>query len=59
MQTKNDKSKAANSGSENKSTANKNSKKLGVADMPAVPKARERAQTKDFNRRGDAESNEL
>ncbi len=60
MPTKNDKSKTTNSGN-SKAAGNKNSKSdAGLANsIPSVPKANERAKTKDFNRRGDAESNEL
>ncbi len=44
-----------------KNSGKKNTKSdAGLANsMPAIPKASERAKTKDFNRRGDAESNEL
>jgi hypothetical protein len=54
------KNKTTNSGNK-KSAGNKNSKlDAGLANsMPVIPKASERAKTKDFNRRGDAESNEL
>lgn len=60
MPTGNNKNKRTTS-SNTKNTGNKNSKSNAglVNAMPPVPKARDRAKAIDFNRRGDAESNEL
>ncbi len=47
-----------NSNPENKFKKSKPGEKL-TPGTAAVPSARDRAKEKDFNRRGDAESNEL